>query len=328
MALRPSRDIVLLLTHTADYFTVDRVAEALERRGATPVRFDTDLFPLEAKLAASLSGDGCDYFVEQGGAAVSAGEVRAVWNRKIWVPRMDESLDPQFYDMCVRESSTMLRYFLDGLRGARWVNRPHDNDEAENKLRQLRVAKDVGLRIPRTLSTNDSERARAFFDECEGRVVAKLLRPLSVSMGQAPIFVYTSDVSEQDLADAEMLRHSPMVFQERVSKSVELRIAYVAGEMFAGAIDARGSARGQTDWRLAGPDECPWFLGEVPDDVARKLKLFMSELRLVYGAIDMIRTPEGEHVFLEVNPGGEWGMLERDLGLPISEALAGALVSE
>jgi hypothetical protein len=27
-----------------------------------------------------------------------------------------------------------------------------------------------------------------------------------------------------------------------------------------------------------------------------------------------------------VNPGGEWGMLERDLGLPISEAIAEALL--
>ena len=53
----------------------------------------------------------------------------------------------------------------------------------------------------------------------------------------------------------------------------------------------------------------------------------MSELGLVFGAVDLICTPSGEYVFLEVNPGGEWGMLERDLGLPISEAIAEALLS-
>ena len=53
----------------------------------------------------------------------------------------------------------------------------------------------------------------------------------------------------------------------------------------------------------------------------------MSELGLVFGAVDLIRTPSGEHVFLEVNPSGEWGMLERDLGLPISEAIAEALLA-
>jgi len=54
----------------------------------------------------------------------------------------------------------------------------------------------------------------------------------------------------------------------------------------------------------------------------------MLDLGLVFGAVDLICTPAGEYVFLEVNPGGEWGMLERDLGLPISEAIAAALLED
>jgi glutathione synthase/RimK-type ligase-like ATP-grasp enzyme len=53
----------------------------------------------------------------------------------------------------------------------------------------------------------------------------------------------------------------------------------------------------------------------------------MAELGLVYGAIDLILTPDGEYVFLEVNPSGEWGMLERDLNYPISDAIAHALIT-
>jgi glutathione synthase/RimK-type ligase-like ATP-grasp enzyme len=64
----------------------------------------------------------------------------------------------------------------------------------------------------------------------------------------------------------------------------------------------------------------------VPEDVAKRLRSLMGRLGLAYGAIDMIRRPDGEHVFLEVNPTGEWGMLERDLGLGISDAIAAALV--
>jgi len=58
------------------------------------------------------------------------------------------------------------------------------------------------------------------------------------------------------------------------------------------------------------------------------LKTLTSELGIVFGADDLICTPSGEHVFLEVNPGGEWGMLERDLDLPISDALAEALLED
>jgi glutathione synthase/RimK-type ligase-like ATP-grasp enzyme len=117
-----------------------------------------------------------------------------------------------------------------------------------------------------------------------------------------------------------------MVFQELIPKACELRVAWVAGEAFAGALDASGTSRGQTDWRKAAPGECEWQSAELPSEVSRGLRALMSELGLVYGAVDLIRTPAGEYVFLEVNPGGEWGMLERDLGLPISEAIAEELL--
>ncbi|MBV9211537.1 MAG: MvdC family ATP-grasp ribosomal peptide maturase, partial [Acidobacteria bacterium] len=72
--------------------------------------------------------------------------------------------------------------------------------------------------------------------------------------------------------------------------------------------------------------ECRWQKALLPVEVSKGLDALMYGLGLVFGAIDLIRTPAGEHVFLEVNPGGEWGMLERDLGLPIADAIARALL--
>jgi MvdC family ATP-grasp ribosomal peptide maturase len=327
MAMKPKRDTVLLLTHSGDYYTVDRVAEALARRGAKTFRFDTDRFPREVRLAAHLSATGdFRYTVEDGAASCDAGAVRAVWARRIWLPELDENLDPKFRQMCQRESVAALRGFLDGLHEARWVNDRRREDDAENKLLQLRYAHAAGLAIPRTLLTNDASRAREFFRANGGALVAKLLTPLSVGMGADSAFVYTNEVGAGDLEDAGGLRHSPMVFQENVRKSLELRIAYVAGKFFVGALDASRSTRGQIDWRRAAPGECRWMRDEIPSELEAQLTTLMRELQLVYGAIDIIRTPEGRHVFLEVNPGGEWGMLERDLDLPISEAIADALL--
>ena len=36
---------VLRLTHSADHVTIDRVQAGVARRGASPIRFDTDRFP-------------------------------------------------------------------------------------------------------------------------------------------------------------------------------------------------------------------------------------------------------------------------------------------
>jgi MvdC family ATP-grasp ribosomal peptide maturase len=326
MTSKAARDAVLLLTHSADFYTIDLVAEALARRGARPVRLNTDLFPASVKLSARAGDARASHLITESGAQVSTAEIRAVWARKLWPPQMDADLDERFREMCVRESVAALEGFLDALHDARWVNDLRRERAAENKQRQLRLAAEAGLRIPRTLVTNDPEAARQFFAETEGRMVAKLLRPLTVSMNAAPLFVYTSQVSEADLAGADTLRHSPMVFQDLIPKVRELRIAWVAGEAYAGALDASGTSRGQTDWRQAAPEECRWQKAELPAEVASGLQALMSELGLVFGAIDLICTPAGEHVFLEVNPAGEWGMLERDLGLPISDAIARALL--
>lgn len=317
------RDAVLLLTHSGDFYTIDLVSQALARRGVRPIRFNTDLFPSTIQISGRV-GDA--HIVTETGEQVSAGEVCAVWARKIWTPRMDQELDERFRSMCVGESLAALEGFLDALHEARWVNDLEHQRAAENKQRQLRLAARAGLRVPRTLVTNDPLAAREFFAETDGQTVAKLLRPISVSMDAVDAFVYTNRVREEDLVGAETLRHCPMVFQELIPKACELRVAWVAGEVFAGAVDVSGTSRGQTDWRRVAAEECRWEKAHVPAEVATALEVLMSELGLVFGAVDLICTPAGEYVFLEVNPSGEWGMLERDLGLPISEAIAAALI--
>lgn len=323
-----SRDAVLLLTHSGDFYAVDLVSQALARKDVRPIRFNTDLFPSSIKLSARAGDERAALLLTEAAEQISTAEVRAVWARKLWSPRMSDDLDERYRAMCVGESVAALEGFFDALNDARWINDLARQRDAENKQRQLRLAARAGLRVPRTLVTNDPAAARQFFAETEGQTVAKLLRPLAVSMDAATPFVYTNRVREEDLAGAEALRHSPMVFQELIPKARELRVAYVAGETFAGALDASGTSRGRTDWRRAAPEECHWQKAQLPNEVASGLQTMMSELGLVFGAVDLICTPSGEYVFLEVNPGGEWGMLERDLDLPISEAIAGALLED
>ena len=54
----------------------------------------------------------------------------------------------------------------------------------------------------------------------------------------------------------------------------------------------------------------------------------MDELGLVFGTVDLKLANSGEHVFLEVNPQGQFLYIEILTGLPISNALAEFLSSD
>ena len=54
----------------------------------------------------------------------------------------------------------------------------------------------------------------------------------------------------------------------------------------------------------------------------------MEGLGLRYGAIDMVFTPDGRYVFLEINPNGQYLWIEYQTGMPISDAICDLLMSD
>lgn len=59
----------------------------------------------------------------------------------------------------------------------------------------------------------------------------------------------------------------------------------------------------------------------LPKFIIDKLLDLTSKFRMVYSAIDLIEMANGEFIFLEINPVGEWVWLEQELGLNISEKI-------
>ena len=323
MSMCPDPAEILLVSHSGDSYTIDRVAAALRRAGLRARRLDTDLFPTRIRMGMALGrSESQSLLVLPDGTVSDPARIAAVWMRRVFPPHLPEDTDPLLAPGCREESSAALIGFLGQLEHARFIDPPAAVLAAGDKMRQLRCALRHGLRIPATLVSNDPAQVKQFFAACDGRVIAKMLHALSHSMGRAPLCVPTSEVRQEDLAHLDSLSLSPMVFQERIDKGLELRVAYVSGQCFVGGIDASGSRDGRTDWRRAQPQECGWQKAQLPDEEQRKLNKLMQSLGLRFGAVDYIRTPRNDHVFLEVNPAGEWGMLEQSLGLPISDAIA------
>lgn len=305
---------VLLLSHSQEPFCTARVAGAVEARGVRVRRLDTDDFPSALSLRGELADGGARLLCDGEPLQPSA-----VWLWRLWPARLDPGLPRAQAEAAQQESGVTLRGLLDFIPAARWLDPLDAVRAAENKARQLRLAQAAGLVIPPTLITADPQAARAFFHAHGGQVVAKLQISLGHSM-RGGDGLPTRLLRPADLPALDGLVHCPMVFQRYVHKALELRVAWVDGLAFVGALDG---ARCGVDWRYEST--ASWQRHTLPAPIHEKLARLMARLGLRQGALDLIVTPEGDYVFLEVNPHGEWGMLERDLELPISGALADAL---
>ncbi len=100
--------------------------------------------------------------------------------------------------------------------GVRWVDDPFLVARAETKQLQLAVAAGLGVRLPRTVVTNDISTAKAFADDRS--IVAK-----SVSAGQG-IAPYVATVRYDDLNKVSAV---PTLLQELVRTRADLRVVVV-----------------------------------------------------------------------------------------------------
>ena len=317
----------LIITRTNDNESVDFVGRALERRGAKPFRLDTDRFPTEVRVTVRIENGIAAAWLEDGGDRVDVRELAGAWYRRTAIGgKIPASMDKKLRGPSIEESRRVLLGLVASLP-CRVVDPPAVLRYAEQKQLQLETARRVGLDVPRTLVTNDAQAVRAFWEACSGKVVAKMMTGFAVVEEGREKVVFTSPIAEKDLADLEQLALCPMTFQEQLAKERELRVTIVGQRVFAAAIDSNAMERSKTDWRREGVALLSsWKACDLPADVEKGLLELMDAFGLNYGAIDVIVTPEGRHVFLEVNPAGEFFWLERENGMPISEAIADVML--
>jgi glutathione synthase/RimK-type ligase-like ATP-grasp enzyme len=320
--------MILCISHSQDFYTIDLVQQHLQKLGYSSWRFNSDEFATTYAMDYILDKAPAQLCLRQGDTVIRAADISGVWYRKLWSLKTPEQLDAAYVPVFGKEYNAALHIFFHALRQVPWINKMSaDHAVCENKLWQLQAAQQSGLITPRTVMTNSPDEVKALYEACKGDIIMKLHGALSRSMDRKGAFLPTTRLGAADLSYLHTLAYCPMIFQEYVPKAYELRIAYVEGVCFAGKIDASQDPGGHTDWR-ASQQTVSWQHDELPVSVQEKLHALMQQLDLSFGAIDMIRRPDGEYVFLEVNPQGEWGMLQKHLGYPIAETIAEKLINK
>ena len=109
------------------------------------------------------------------------------------------------------------------------------------------------------------------------------------------------------------------------TQGIRRPVDFVVDQFFAVAIHA-GSDRAYVDWR-SDYDALRYESIDTPCDVRYSIKTLLELLGLPFGAFDFTVTSDGEWVFLELNPNGQWGWIEDHTDLPITTAMADLLTS-
>lgn len=298
---------MLLLTYSW-HFHSGPLLDRLRAAGLPALRLDQD--DLDGRVSLALAPGGGRLTLD--GVSVDLAGITGVFAPK--GVRATTGEDEQMARWVASERSAALRALHSRLRHARHLY-PGVGVEPD-KLAGLDAAKAAGLAIPETLYTDDPEAARAFAARFPA-VVAKLHEPLSQSMDGSGPNVSTVTLSAEDVEALDTLAACPMIFQERVPKAYEVRAAVVGARVYAARIALLDQdADAVDDWRHAA-GEARWEAVALGEAVDEALVAAHRALGLHFGAVDLIVRPDGEALFLETNPHGEWWMLQDGAGLDV-----------
>lgn len=318
--------VVLIITRSEDNESVAAVASAIGQRGGQAIRFDTDCFPTETQLTVEYARGHERLELSTEAGTLDLRDIGAIWHRRLEIGgRIPLALDPQMRRASVDEASRALKGVLETLPAFRLDPEPNIR-VAEHKPLQLELARKFGLETPATLITNNPDAVREFSQRCPKGMIAKMLASFAIYDQGIEKVVFTNRVSARDLEDLHGLKLCPMVFQENIQKALEIRSTVVGDQVFSASIDSQFTSA-LDDWRREGHALVEhWQHYQLPPSVAHPLMRLMDRFKLNYGAADFILTPDGRHVFLELNPAGEFFWLEKRPGLPISAAIADVLL--
>ena len=314
---------IIIVTQEFDPHT-DLMMIELREKGYDPIRVHTEDFPLNGSISVRFGENVRTGILRTSKHILDANDIRSIWWRrpKPYNLPQDLSKDERIF---VRNELEHTLYGMLYALDCYWMSFPPYIRIASYKPHQLSRAVELGFIVPKTLITMDPEEAHAFYEECDQNIVYKTLtQPQPIP--DMPKAVYTTPIGSEQLEVLETVRVTPCQFQEYIPKRIELRVTVIGDDIFTAEIHSQAHERTSVDWRHYG-EPTPIRQGHLPTEIAEQCYALTKSYGLNFGAIDMIVTPDGEYVFLEINPNGQWIWLQEYVPeLKMKEAMISCLV--
>jgi len=317
-------DTVLIITNDHDEHA-DAVSGELTRRGVPVFRFHPADFPHSCSVSIEIEEGRVHGELRNRDDRVRFDDLCAAWFRRsgnLYETRL--TITSEKLENYVKIQSQGTLSALCSSLQTLWVSHPLALRRAEVKALQLAEASRAGLKIPHTLISNDPERATTFVAaQGDADCAVKPLLAVGVTDEQGGFRMPLTAMLPRGHSLASVAQ-APTILQPYVEKAFELRCVVIGEQIFAAKMDTQADAKSRIDSRGGDPDHA---IFELPHEVEASLHRMMDSFGLNFASLDMIVTPDGDFVFLELNPNGQWLWLEFELGLPLVAAMADLLTS-
>lgn len=288
------------------------VTRALREQGHDVDRLFVADVPQRAESTYDLRSDEPSFAFQGVGEAHRRLAHDVVWLRRPSRPDVEGAGHPD--DRLLVENEC--RKFVENLWQAElpcatWINTPWGRTQGNSKILQLSVARSMGLRIPRTLVSNNPRKIRDFIQS--NRPGETIYKPLVLDDwcedGRVVAKTRTAVVSEHDLPRDSVMRSTPGIFQERLQKDFEVRATFFDDVEISVSLQSQREVSSSIDWRNVPTSRLDIAPISLPPSVREACLRLMERLEIRFGCFDFV-VRGGEWTFLEVNQMGQFLWME------------------
>lgn len=318
--------MILLITNKHD-ITTDLIVNELNRRGEKYYRLNTE--ELAVSLAVNLNLNQNSYYIIDNKKEISIdlGKVKSIYYRRPELPNFQSTQvgegEKQFW-------CNEIYYTLEGLykilRHKFWISPVFAIREAENKIYQIILAQELGFKVPSSIVTTVPNEARNFIKNNNDNCIIKPIKVGLIKDRDNPQVIFTNKLGKSQINSLDRVSNCPTYFQDNIQKKADLRITVVGDKVFAAQINSQSYEETKIDWRDGENVKLKYSPIELPYELQQKCLKLTKTLNLNFGAIDFILDESSEFVFLEINPNGQWGWVDKRLNLGICNAIVDLLI--
>lgn len=305
---------ILLVTNQKD-LTTDFLVREFKKRSLEFSRLNTEI---ASNCFVVLNPQSNSIEIRDKHSYISTHSISVAYFRRPAISQMRNTVGA-YRSYALTEWNTFLTAFYTSI-GDRWFSHPNNILLAEDKPRQLRLARNIGFNVPQTIITNDLTAIKQI--EGDYSLVAKPLRQsLVVDSHNSEKVIFTSRIDLLTEEDRTAISLCPIIFQRQIPKAADIRVTVVGNLVFAVSIHSQEWEESKVDWRRGSNSHLRHEVIDLPNDIVEKCIRIVRSQFLRFGAIDLVQDPDGKIWFLECNPNGQWAWIENRTGLPISAAI-------